>query len=336
MLDSLFNTELPLLVKLAVAFAIVVVLLLAVMWILKRLTGDRLGGASTSRGRQPRLAVIDAASVDGRRRLVLIRRDNVEHLVMIGGPTDVVIEQNIVRAVPVASGREAPQQRLPAEAAPPRVPAAEAPRVPVETPRAAPEASRVPVEPVRAHSDTLRAPADMPPPRAQRPAAPVPGPRAEPVMRRTPEFDRPRAEPEGLAGVPPMPEPRAPRIPPPRIEPEIGPLEIHPAPPTAESNLASMANKLESALRRPGAPARDNAPPIPPPLSDSAPPTAPEATGNGMAGPSMDLPHAPHAAAEKAASPESPATAESKSVFDSLEEEMASLLGRGADKPEKK
>jgi hypothetical protein len=33
-----------------------------------------------------RLAVIDAASVDGRRRLILIRRDNVERLLMIGGP----------------------------------------------------------------------------------------------------------------------------------------------------------------------------------------------------------------------------------------------------------
>src|SRR5580704_15802233 len=30
--------------------------------------------------------------------LVLIRRDNIEHLLMIGGPTDVVVEPNIVRA----------------------------------------------------------------------------------------------------------------------------------------------------------------------------------------------------------------------------------------------
>ena len=36
--------------------------------------------------------MIDAATVDGRRRLILIRRDNTEHLMMIGGPTDVVIE----------------------------------------------------------------------------------------------------------------------------------------------------------------------------------------------------------------------------------------------------
>jgi flagellar protein FliO/FliZ len=49
------------------------------------------------RGRQARLAVIDAAAVDTRRRLVLIKRDNVEHLLMIGGPTDIVVESNITR-----------------------------------------------------------------------------------------------------------------------------------------------------------------------------------------------------------------------------------------------
>jgi hypothetical protein len=45
-----------------------------------------------------RLAVADYASVGGRRRLILVRRDNVEHLVMIGGATDVVVESNIVDA----------------------------------------------------------------------------------------------------------------------------------------------------------------------------------------------------------------------------------------------
>jgi hypothetical protein len=42
-----------------------------------------------------RLDVVDQASVDGRRKLVLIRRDNVEHLIMTGGPVDVVIETGI-------------------------------------------------------------------------------------------------------------------------------------------------------------------------------------------------------------------------------------------------
>src|SRR6185295_17168077 len=53
----------------------------------------------------------DAASVDGRRRLVIIRRDNVEHLLMIGGPTDVVVETNIVRGNAAATAREAAPAR---------------------------------------------------------------------------------------------------------------------------------------------------------------------------------------------------------------------------------
>lgn len=43
----------------------------------------------------PRLGVIEYAHVDGRRKLVLIRRDDVEHLIMTGGPVDVVIETGI-------------------------------------------------------------------------------------------------------------------------------------------------------------------------------------------------------------------------------------------------
>ena len=52
-----------------------------------------------------RLDVVDQANVDGRRRLVLIRRDNVEHLIMTGGPVDVVIETNIEGGNPGASSQ---------------------------------------------------------------------------------------------------------------------------------------------------------------------------------------------------------------------------------------
>jgi hypothetical protein len=44
---------------------------------------------------EPRLGVVEQAAVDSRRRLVLIRRDDVEHLIMTGGPVDVVIENGI-------------------------------------------------------------------------------------------------------------------------------------------------------------------------------------------------------------------------------------------------
>lgn len=42
-----------------------------------------------------RLDVIETSNVDGKRRLLLIRRDDVEHLIMTGGPVDVVIETGI-------------------------------------------------------------------------------------------------------------------------------------------------------------------------------------------------------------------------------------------------
>ncbi|MGY3457796.1 flagellar biogenesis protein FliO [Bradyrhizobium sp. LM3.4] len=82
-----------------VAFIVVLALIGVAAWLVRRFATSRLG-ANTQRGRMPRLAVIDAAAVDGRRRLVLVRRDNVEHLLMIGGPTDIVVEPNIVRAAP--------------------------------------------------------------------------------------------------------------------------------------------------------------------------------------------------------------------------------------------
>jgi flagellar protein FliO/FliZ len=50
----------------------------------------------------PRLAISEQATLDNRRRLVLIRRDGVEHLIMTGGPVDVVIETGII-APPVAA-----------------------------------------------------------------------------------------------------------------------------------------------------------------------------------------------------------------------------------------
>jgi hypothetical protein len=84
-------------IKAVLALVVVIALVGIAAWAVRRFGARRLGGGGL-RGRQPRLAVIEAANVDARRRLVLIRRDNIEHLLMIGGPTDVVVEPNIVRA----------------------------------------------------------------------------------------------------------------------------------------------------------------------------------------------------------------------------------------------
>lgn len=75
-------------------FAIILCGIFVVLSIIRRFSGGTY--VSNGRTRQPRLSVMDAAAVDSRRKLVLIRRDDVEHLLLIGGPTDVVVEQNIV------------------------------------------------------------------------------------------------------------------------------------------------------------------------------------------------------------------------------------------------
>jgi hypothetical protein len=81
----------------SIAFLIVLVLIGVTVWLVRLFRANRLGGAAR-RPQSRRLAVIDAARVDGSRSVVLIRRDNIEHLLMIGGATDVVIEANIMRA----------------------------------------------------------------------------------------------------------------------------------------------------------------------------------------------------------------------------------------------
>jgi hypothetical protein len=59
---------------------------------------------------EPRIDVVEQSSIDGKRKLVLIRRDDVEHLIMTGGPVDVVIETGIgPRRLRTAEVVEAPQ-----------------------------------------------------------------------------------------------------------------------------------------------------------------------------------------------------------------------------------
>ena len=55
------------------------------------------GGGNPLFGAKPekRLDVVEQWSMDARRKLILIRRDNVEHLIMTGGPVDVIIETGI-------------------------------------------------------------------------------------------------------------------------------------------------------------------------------------------------------------------------------------------------
>lgn len=89
-------TDLNNLIYYVIAFVFVLALIFIGARLLKGATnkGNSKAG-SFLRGREKRLGVVEAASIDGRRRLILLRRDDVEHLIMTGGPVDVLIESGI-------------------------------------------------------------------------------------------------------------------------------------------------------------------------------------------------------------------------------------------------
>lgn len=301
-----------------VAFIVVLALIGVAAWLVRRFATTRLG-ANTQRGRMPRLAVIDAAAVDGRRRLVLVRRDNVEHLLMIGGPTDIVVEPNIVRA---AAGRDQIPQR-PAE--PPRLApmpdagswADEAPR-PEVLDHPEPQMPEPPPRPARpSFADEVRRPAPALTERRNEPA--LGGFLPDPTPPRLEREPRPEPMPPRVARSEPPLMPRPPRqsepvkVPPVRAERAAAPPPPPPpaaaaAPSSAEQNLAEMAQRLEAALRRPGG-------------ETIAPPVAPEPPAAPPRAARAEPPPSPPPAPSAKPAPE-------KTSFENLEDEMASLLGR--------
>jgi hypothetical protein len=292
------------------AFVVVLALIGAAAWLVRRFAGNRLG-ANANRGRMPRLAVIDAAAVDGRRRLVLVRRDNVEHLLMIGGPTDIVVEPNIVRAMP-ARDQAPPRPVVGGAELPPRVALPDAGNwsdsdaAPEHAEPAMPEPPPRPARP--SFVDEVRRPA---PALSERRSDPLAGFTPEP-MSRTDIREPGRAAPARSEPIIPRPSrPVEPPKAPPVRAPERAAAPPPPPPPpspalsAADQNLAEMAQRLEAALRRPaGDPAepRVGAPPVAP----DSPPSRPRT--------------------ESTAPPVTPPAP--KSGFENLEDEMASLLGR--------
>ncbi len=328
--------------KFVLAFIVVLGLIALTAWLVRRFGSARLG-ASTTRGRQPRLAVIDAASVDGRRRLVLIRRDNVEHLMMIGGPTDLVVEANIVRATQAPREPQAPRAPAATDTLPRAVPLGEGSMWPLQ-PEPAPAARAEPAP--RPQPRPAPLPEENPQWSSPEPEPPPPPPQrrvraADPLAGLADELSRGPAQPEPAIAEPPRvarreprmarPQPAPPPPPAPPPAPNPAPAAATPAAEAqfnspADQNLAEMAQRLEAALRRspkaeafaepsPRAPAPEPAESEDYPLSQPVPAEARPARSDA-----------------RPARPDKPAGAKS-SVYDSLEQEMASLLGRPNTKP---
>ena len=76
--------------------ALVAGLMVAGAWYLRNYqAGGGTGSGLFGPKPEKRLGFVEQMSLDGRRKVVLIRRDDVEHLIMTGGPVDVVIESGI-------------------------------------------------------------------------------------------------------------------------------------------------------------------------------------------------------------------------------------------------
>ncbi len=76
---------------LALVFVLSLIGLLA--WAVKRF--GLIPGVSRVSGPSHRLSVVEAANIDPRRRLVLVRRDDVEHLILLGPDSMIVVETGI-------------------------------------------------------------------------------------------------------------------------------------------------------------------------------------------------------------------------------------------------
>lgn len=212
------------------SWVIIAFIALIVVYVAYRIVRAMTSGAFLMRGRnrKARLAVMDAAAIDDKRRLVLVRRDDVEHLILIGGANDIVVEHDIrmvPKAVRAPTGDAEPtltdepgEQRAPAFVPSPVArPAAYRPSLP---PRQS-EQRYAPAAAVQRQPATI-APAARPPvdPQPVR-AAPAP----QPV--------RPAIQPA------PVPEPRV------AASPPVAPAP-RPAPPPASAAVARPAAANQS------------------------------------------------------------------------------------------
>jgi len=106
-LSTLFGGSENTLLNAAFSLAIVLVLVLLGLWAMKyRLQAS----TNLSRGRSRRLMVVESIQIDSRRKVTILRRDNVEHVIMTGGAQDVVLETGIALD---AAARRAPVRPAP-------------------------------------------------------------------------------------------------------------------------------------------------------------------------------------------------------------------------------
>ena len=101
-------------IRFMLALVLVLALIGGLAWAARRFG---FGGQLTpNRGKSPRLSVVEVRVLDSRRKLVLLRRDGCEHLVLLGPNQDLLLESAIQAPRDAASPARAavPQAETPA------------------------------------------------------------------------------------------------------------------------------------------------------------------------------------------------------------------------------
>ncbi len=77
-------------IRFVVALLFVLALIGLLTWLVRHFG---LGGRSSARrGTKSRIGVVELAPVDAKRRLVLVRRDSQEHLILLGANSELLVE----------------------------------------------------------------------------------------------------------------------------------------------------------------------------------------------------------------------------------------------------
>ncbi len=78
--------------RFAAAIIFVLGMIMLISWALRHFG---LGAPTGAAARHRRVAVVEVAPIDAKRRLVLVRRDGVEHLILLAPAGDLLIEAGI-------------------------------------------------------------------------------------------------------------------------------------------------------------------------------------------------------------------------------------------------
>jgi len=84
------------------AFAVVLALMAALGFILKYLAARGIMLPSQS-ARTRRVKIVESLAIDAKRRFVIVRCDEREHLLLLGGQSDIVVDTNLPPAPPAVS-----------------------------------------------------------------------------------------------------------------------------------------------------------------------------------------------------------------------------------------